>query len=224
MQLKVIYEPYPFNTSLKKSLLSALFFGTFVFLFLLFFQPFGLSNYTSKYKTVQLLGYGLVTFSTLFSTHLLFYFLLPNWYNEKTWTVGKNILFTLLIFILIGTGNLLFTYSQHFISLSLKNFFFYQILTLAVGIFPVVFSTFLVYNRRLNSMVKEATTLNETIKTKKKFSEIIVDIPSQNKSENLSLNIDKILAIKAVENYIEVLILENNQCQKMPSKLPRQLR
>ena len=130
--------------------------------------------------------------------------LFPKWYSEKTWTVGKNILFTTLVFFSIGLGNLLYSVSQGFFDFSLESFWFYQGLTLTVGIFPVVISTLLVYNLRLKTMVKEATQLNQAVQNETQLGTETIHIPSQNKSEELNLNSQELLAIKAIENYIEV--------------------
>ena len=116
----------------------------------------------------------------------------------------KNILFTTLVFFTIGLGNLLYSVSQGFLDFSLKSFWFYQGLTLSVGIFPVVISTLFVYNMSLKTMVREANQLNLAVNIDKKSDVEIIHIPSHNKSEELSLNSEELLAIKAVENYIEV--------------------
>mgnify|MGYP000580841126 CR=1 FL=1 len=96
MNWKTLNQPYPFNNELKKELLSSLLFGLFIFLFLIIFQPFGLSNYRSESKVLNLAGYGMVTTVVLFLLSRLSGVILPQWYSQKTWTVGKNILFTLI--------------------------------------------------------------------------------------------------------------------------------
>jgi hypothetical protein len=213
MRWKVIYEPYPFDDSVKRATISAVAFGLFVFIFLRFFQPFGLSNWQSNSKTIQLFGYGLVTTFCLFSNFLVFKTLLPNWYSKKTWTVGKNIVYTLWMFFTIGFGNLLYSTYRNFIEFSLDGFWFYQGLTLTVGVFPVIVSTLLVYNRRLSAMQKTAAGLNTSIH-KHADSTQLVTIPSQNKSENIQLNSNNILAIKAIENYVEVYHDSENRVKK----------
>ena len=96
MKLKIVNEPYPFDNSLKKDGISAFAFGLFIFLFLLVFQPFGLSNYKADSKILDLAGYGLVTTVVLFAICRLSTVLFSNWYSKQTWTVGKNIFFTII--------------------------------------------------------------------------------------------------------------------------------
>ena len=122
MRRNILFQPYPFNPSKKRAVLNALIFGLFIFLFLTLFQPFGLNNYQSETKTLELAGYGLVTSTLLIFNTYLFSIVLPNWYTEKKWTVGKNILFTIWVLFMIGLGNLLYSNALRFVRLGLNGF------------------------------------------------------------------------------------------------------
>lgn len=213
MKWNIFHEPYPFDESFKRAFLSAIFFGTFVFVFLRFFEPFGLSNYHSDQKTIKLLGYGIVTSITLITNFTLFSKLFPNWFNRKTWTVTKNILYTTWMFFCIGLGNLIYSVSQDFLNFTWDGFLFYQGMTVMVGIIPVTLSTFIVYNKRLSESLKQVGELNSSI-VKSEESHHLVNIPSRNKSEELKIDINNLLAIKAVENYVEVYLRKENQLKK----------
>lgn len=213
MKWNVFREPYPFDESIKRAIISALFFGTFVFLFLRFFEPFGLSNYQSDYKTLKLFGYGLVTSLTLLTNFFLFNKLFPSWFNRKTWTVSKNILYTTWMFFCIGFGNLIYSVSQDFLSFTLNGFLFYQGMTVMVGVIPVTLSTFFVYNKKLSDSLKQVDELNSSLE-KKEESHDLINIPSKNKSEELKVDIYTLLAVKAVENYVEVYLRLNENTLK----------
>lgn len=214
MNWSVLQESYPFNSGWKKDVLSALLFGSFIFLFLLIFQPFGLSNYSSTTKTWELAGYGLVTSGTLLLNNNFFSLLFPKWYSKPCWTVGKNITYTTYIFFCIGLGNFLYSVWLNFLPFDLKGFLFYQGLTIMVGIFPVTISTLLIYNKRLKQAAKEAEQLNSALGERATGSYNLIEIPSQNKSENLQIDLGALLSIRAVENYIEVNIEENGVLKK----------
>lgn len=213
MKWNIFREPYPFNESTKKTILSAIFFGLFVFLFLRIFQPFGLNNYHSDQKSIKLLGYGAVTTFTLITNYLIFSKLFPKWFNRESWTVIKNISYATWMFFCIGFGNLLYSVSQGFFRFTLNDFLLFQGITLLVGLIPVTISTFTVYNKRLSASLKQANELNSTI-GKGKESHTIVNIPSKNKSEELKIDIHSLLAVKAVENYVEVYLQQNNTITK----------
>ncbi|MEX2380039.1 MAG: LytTR family DNA-binding domain-containing protein [Vicingaceae bacterium] len=204
MKANILQQAYPFNTSLRKEVIGALLFGLFIFLFLIVFQPFGLQYYESEHKTWQLLTYGLITTSALLVSNSLFKWLLPKWYSKKTWTVGKNMLYTFCMFFLIGSANLLYSVYLGFLPLTLKGFLHYQGLTLLIGSFPVIISTLIVHQNRLKNALKEANTLNQTISKENTLNNELITIPSKNKSEELKLKLNQLLFIKSVENYIEV--------------------
>ncbi|KAA3650387.1 MAG: LytTR family transcriptional regulator [Bacteroidetes bacterium] len=213
MNWNVLHEPYPFNESIKKATLSALSFGLFIFLFLWVFQPFGLINYQAENKTILLMGYGLVTALVLISNYLIFSLFFKKWFSLKSWTVSKNILYTTWVFFTIGIGNLAFSVSQNLLNPSLNGYLFFQGATLLVGLIPVTISTFFVYNKKLSSALKQAADLNSSI-IKKPERHDLVHIPSKNISEEFQLDLNNLLAIKAVENYIEVYYKAENELKK----------
>jgi len=213
MNLGVLNQPYPLDLNWKKEITSAIFYGLFIFSFLHFFQPFGLSFYEDEHKTFHLLGYGLVTTGVLLLVNTASRLLLPNWYAEKSWTVGKNILYTTLILFLIGTANLLYSVWLEFLNLNFKGFLFYQGVTLAVGFFPVTIGTLISYSKQLKRSVKAAKQLNSQLKPQVKKQDLL-KIPSRNKSENLELPLTDLLLIKSVENYVEVYRLKEEEKQK----------
>lgn len=63
-------------------------------------------------------------------------------------------------------------------------------------------------------MVTEAAQLNEAVDSRPKIDSDQIIIPSQNKSEELNLDVEELLAIKAVENYIEVYAKHNGKLSK----------
>lgn len=205
MTNQILNQPYPFATSQRKKLVQALFFGLFVFLFLAIFQPFGLLSYQNDFKLLQIFGYGAITTFSMLFNNFVFAFLFPKWYNLKSWTVGKNILFALWMFFLIGMNNWIYSVFLGFWGFSFKAFFIFQAITLLIGIFPVTVSTFMIYHNRLKSALREAQALNQSIHSHQPAIEKqSILIPSQNKSENLNIYIEDLIYVKAVENYVEV--------------------
>lgn len=204
MKANILHQAYPFNTSWRKEIIGASVFGLFIFLFLILFQPFGLQNYESEHKVWQLLSYGLITTASMLLSNSLFRFFLPKWFNKSSWTVGKNILYTLWMFFLIGTVNLLYSVKLGFLSLTFKGFLTYQGITLLVGSFPVIISTLIVYQKRLKAALKEANALNQSISVENTLKDETISIPSKNKSEQLELKLNQLLFIRSVENYVEI--------------------
>lgn len=215
MKFLVFKEPYPFNTSVVSALRTAILYGLFVFIFLYVFQPFGLGNYEHPNKILHLIGYGSVTFFCLSSSNILGWIVLPRIFNEKSWTVGKNILYTTWMFFYIGIGNLLYSHFMGFFHLNLETFLKFQTLTILVGIFPVSLITVFLYNKKLKEALQSASYLNHSM-IKQDASNEEVLIPSKNQSENFKLKLENLLYAKAVENYIEFYLCDKeNQLNKV---------
>ena len=98
--------------------------------------------------------------------------------------------------------------------MTLKGFLYYQVLTLLVGLFPVTISTFIIYSQRLKKAVNQANQLNDAIQSPKAIPTESLQLPSQNKSESFTTNVDQLLCIKSVENYVEVYSLRDDQLKK----------
>jgi hypothetical protein len=181
---------------------------------LLLFQPFGLQNYESEHKVWQLLSYGLITTTSMLFSNVIFRLFFPMWYSKQRWTVGKNIVYTLWVFFLIGFVNLLYSVYLGFLPLTLKGFLNYQGITLLIGSFPVVISTLIVHQSRLKTALKEAKALNQSISVENTLKDETLSIPSKNKSEQLELKLNQLLFIKSVENYVEVYCQNESKLEK----------
>ncbi len=214
MRRNILFQPYPFNPSKKRAVFNALTFGLFIFLFLALFQPFGLTNYRSETKILELAGYGLVTSSLLVFNTFIFSLAFPSWFSEKNWTVGKNILFTLWVLFMIGLGNLMYSNALHYVHLGFNAFVFYQGVTVLVGLIPITISTLFVYNKNLSKSIRTANELNKNYPSESNNADESIELPSRNKSEKVELSLNDLLALKAIENYVEIYFSEESQLQK----------
>jgi hypothetical protein len=78
----------------------------FVGLFMVVFQPFGLSGLESEHKYLILAGYGAVTFTILSFDLFLLPLIFPKALSDENWTVLKEILFMIWVLFSLGLGNL----------------------------------------------------------------------------------------------------------------------
>ncbi|MEA3316856.1 MAG: hypothetical protein U9R54_02755 [Bacteroidota bacterium] len=69
--LEFLKRPYPYSNDLKKNVKILFFVSVFIFVFLLFFQPFKLDALSRLEKIYLISGLGVVTFLSL-SLNLLF--------------------------------------------------------------------------------------------------------------------------------------------------------
>src|SRR5688572_1001518 len=103
--MNIFKRSFPYNSSWKHHLITALRFGVFIMAFLLAFKPFGL-NWFPVNRLIAISGiYAFVTFGCIFSTLLLLPLLFPSYFKEKSWTTGKQIVHVTSVIVLIGLVN-----------------------------------------------------------------------------------------------------------------------
>lgn len=204
--LSWLKKPYFFNNSPKFNLLLSFGVGFFIFLFLYLFRPFGMSNILNN-KILYTGGFGLVTFFI----QSFFYIVLPlvfkDFFNPKTWTVGKNVIFLFLMVICISIGNY---YYNFFIQItdnknliSIHTFFKY---TFSISIFPIIIFTYV--SEKLYTFLRKRSVQKNSI-IEPKLKEVITLI-SDNKKDTFSFNIDTLIYITSKRNYVSLFLLKNN--------------
>jgi hypothetical protein len=215
MNLQILKAPYPGATS-KQLFKSAFLISIFVFGFLFFFAPFGLSNSLIPLWKISL-GYGLISFAVVSASALLVKVLKLNEKFESRWTFGLELLANALNLFLIGIGNAIFSAYIFEFNLTLSIFFTFQIFTLGVGIFPVFFSLYFRFNKLERQFKVEANLINTSSKSERQETSDrlkIIEIHSELKSENFKLKLGDFIAAETLDNYINIYYLENNDLQK----------
>jgi len=204
----ILKQPLPLNLNIVKNIIGSITFGAFVFFFLTIFKPFGLQVLSGKVLIIVTSGYGLVTTGYL----IIHSFIMVTILHEKGWTVGKEILNTLIIIAMIGLCNYLYHsiyYSQTFILMKLIEF---QFETLVVSFLPVSLITLLRQNILLKRHINEAEEINR--KANWKFSDDrndkIVVISAQNPRNDFSCNCNDILFFHALDNYVVIHFIKDS--------------
>ncbi len=172
---------------------------------ILFLEPFNTNEYDSKYRTLSLLGFGVL----LSSVSIVQSSIENRWYikRHRVWLVSHEVLSISLFFTFAGT--LIYLYNHIIInedtySLT-SHWWYYSHIVLAM--IPIV-APVLIFLRQ-------------------KFGEYMVPISpntivltGENKNERLELQKDELLYIQAVENYIEIYFITVDK--KLTSKTFRQ--
>lgn len=210
-------KTYPYEYNFKTVVKQALAIGSFVFLFLYIFDPFG--NKVDETPIINqfwtCFSYGLLTFVI----ETLYEGLIPQIFSS-TFNKPRLQLYIFIIFIAgllatIGLANALlysFTNDWHLTFIGIIKFQFY---TVAIGIFPVIFYVVIDQNWRLKKYLIEAQNLNQSLhqtnlNPKPDTGQTLV-LTSENEKEILRLHYSDLLFIKSAGNYIEVVIKENKQ-------------
>ena len=205
--------PYFFNPSFIFKLKVSVLFGGFVFLFLYVFQPFYISFYLEIIFEFTF-GIGLITFAGILLFLTVSPLLFKKFFNEDTWTIGKNILFIIIGIVFMSYAIYYFgeTFKARYNYMSL-NYFQYLFYTVMVAIIPCVF--FISFNEKLTSS-KRAIKANKIIKERNLPEKIVsstIKLYAQNNKEYIEFNSNNLVYITSQGNYAS-FYLKKGDCIK----------
>lgn len=207
-----LLQPYPFGDNSRNKLLICGGIGVFITLFLVVFEPFGFNELTETTKWQQALAFGLVTFLVASAFHILLPKLAPVLFKEESWRSWKEILFLLITTAAIGAANfvlMLYLYPQ---TMTLANFLRAEMITLQVGIFPIMFMVFLKQLMLYRRYAAEARAVSDELQVEQKEGVPTSSVPAaakiilrgDNQKEELTLFPDELLFIASADNYVKV--------------------
>lgn len=201
-------QPYPLPGNKWKTIIS---FSIFIGLFMLIFQPFGFSNFSEAYKPAIGIGYGFVTFIILIIDLYFIQYTFKNLFNNKRWTVLKQLIWLVIIIFSIGLGNFIYTAALDS-DWSFHHFLIFQFYTIAVGIIPVVAQTIIQQNVMLAQNLKSAQEFNASLHPKDEVpGSEIVSLLADNEKDRLEIGLTQLLYIESTGNYIEVFYTKDKQ-------------
>ncbi len=220
-RLKVwLSKPYPALQSVRDRFLASFFFGTFVFLFLIFFQPFGIGTHEGN-KAVYLLGFGSITTSVMLITHFLFPLLFPRLFDADTWTIGKAVMLGIWIVSAITVLNYLYWAVSAEQGVTLSALFAFGLITPSVGIFPIMITLFATELYLTDKHTRRARSITARLDSEKDlhpdFSNMI-ELRGQLQGDILNLREADLVFVQAQDNYCEVHYVDKGN---LTSKLLR---
>jgi hypothetical protein len=208
--LKLFSRPFPYSTNNQHRLIQSLAFGTFVFVFLVLFKPFGLSDSSGNMLFIGA-AFGSVTALCMLLINVLIPTIFPKRFNNEIWNIGKEITWAALNIFIIGIGNsILYTliWPSTFNWLLVITL---ELFTVAVGIIPIAFFIVLKERKLFNESQKESAITNAHLQVNSALSDEIAEFPSNNKNENFSLHLSQLLFIESADNYAAVFFLDDDR-------------
>ncbi len=207
---KYLLQRYPLEENVWKIIIPI---SVFIGLFMVVFQPFGLSNLDLPARNWLLAGYGLVTFIILIIDLLMIPTLFPSAFRDEQWMIWKELLFLPWILFTVGLGNLLYSSWTLGFHLTLANIIAFQAYTIAIGIIPITALTLIKQNylKRKNEESADIISGKIVFHKPEKFQAGQIQFFSDNEKENLRINVNELLFIKSDGNYITVGYLKNGK-------------
>jgi hypothetical protein len=230
----IFTKPYPLEERKPAQIKLALLFGLVVFLFLFLVRPFG-NMLGTKAILMNCTIAGLLTFATIAFDFLVLFPLFPQFFKEEKWTIGREIIWTLIIIVSIATANVLvgsFFWGNTVSFLNWLRMIFY---TGIIAIAPATISILINQARLLKKYRKEVEVINEHLPlpvssalvletlavnktvakteavTDKKENPSLITIEAENEKDNLTICAADFLAATSADNYVKVFYTENEK-------------
>jgi len=214
-----IAEEFSFRVHLPLSLQA----GVYVFLFVSLMN--GSFRSVSALAITGLLSVGCV--GAVLLTNVVIPKLLPAFYDEDRWTVGRHCTHTLFVLFVISCTNQLIL---AWLDSRGPSFGQMYLLVTLIGFFPIMLGVFVAEQRRLKRNLSHAQTMNEQLAqgpvspAQQPPDKVIarpignvskpVLLTSDSGKERLSLQPDQLLCVESVGNYVEVYWVDGGQAQK----------
>lgn len=200
-------QPYRETGTKKSKLYTILLFGLFIFFFLYLFKPFGLSNIRPVMSQLLItMGFGVITAFVL----LVFKFLIEPLVIGKKWTLGKDLIWDVIIASSIGAAN--YTYISIIFHIGfIPKYLLYSVWTaILVGSIPVTITHIMVYNKMYRDALKEADIPEEKLLWVEE-----VRITAGNEKNDLRINPKSIIYLCSNDNYVTIVMLKDNVINKV---------
>lgn len=190
-----------------------------VFLLFVIFEPFGVGSQSGVYKWMLIGGFTVISALCVeMPRWVLPLFLGKGFFEERNWTVGKNIFYNVFILLSIGIGIYLYL-SIFFIAsgFHLTTFFVVVWDTFLIGIFPVGLMTVMIENRNMSRHTREVAALNEHLRESKLSVVEAVSLPvgrivlPDGLKETLELEPDGLVLAESDGNYVKIVYCDGEK-------------
>ncbi|MCU0461144.1 MAG: LytTR family transcriptional regulator, partial [Bacteroidales bacterium] len=198
-------QPYRETGTQKSKIYMIIGFGLFIFLFLFIFKPFGLTGLKPLQQLFLTMGFGAVTSVVL----IVYKFLLEPFAVKMKWTLGKHMIWDLIIASSIGIANYFYIFLVFDQPFSIEYLLYSMWIAVLVGIIPVTVSYIINYNMQYRNALKEADIPEEKI-----FWDDEVRLTAGNERNVIKVNPREILYICSNDNYVTVVTIKGETLNK----------
>jgi len=216
--IHLLKSPFPFSEEACRKWGVIIGVGFFVWFFLAVFQPFGLYDLQMKNKDWFFAGYGLLTSFVLFIMFWLFPKMIPGFFNESNWTLGKHLMWLLIMVFLIGVGNFFYSCLIHVFKCSPRVFLMFQFYTTVIGLFPTIGLTMYSHKTLKAKYSSEAENISKdhsnNVRVKNSPVKEIQLISNSASESDLLIPLHSLYAIASDGNYIRVFLEGKKDIQK----------
>jgi DNA-binding LytR/AlgR family response regulator len=186
-----------------------------IFLFILFFNPFGLNNPDLNNQLLVILGLGGIVFFMM----ALFYVVIPSIFPEllkpDVSPEDPPYITGFIVWVLSSVSFAFYLRYVGRIELSFYMVFKAVVVCLAPVVVYWIIQTKVILRQQITLLNKKVERMQDAFsgQVTDKIREKVV-IESENKSESLELRLSDIFLIRSADNYVEVVYLENGEIKR----------
>lgn len=205
-------QPYIFNNNFKHSLKTIMLVSMAYMLIVLYFQPFGINFLNSAQDAYFVLGTGIITAITFFTNTQILPGIFPKTFDNKKWTIKKEIILNICMFAFLSFSFGLLAYIFH---IALVDYALPVFLTGALAMLPIFLFNLSNYNNSLKlKMVHVYDTGKSWLSEEAKHVHHPVKFVSENGKDTYKYDIESLILLRSSGNYVEVYSVEGNTYKK----------
>lgn len=209
-------RPFPCPKQWYERTIVSFFIALLIFLVLFVFRPFGIEQ-AGDHSGWLIGGYSTIAFLLLiFSSHL-FPVVFTKFFDPDEWTIGKYALHIFIDYFLITMFSWLFTETAGQKWIEADNFFKFMLLTLAVGLFPVL-SIIWIYERiSIRRKMRSASFLSHQLDKLQQHSipKTGLILKTGSKTPDLQIDSGDFICARSIGNYCVVHYRQTGEVRHM---------
>ncbi len=193
-----------------------LFFGISlgIFLFILFFQPFGSVRPNIDEKLLYTAGLGGITYLMMWIFRILIPYTFHGFLRFNKWDIHSETLIYVLIWLF---NSLAFVFYIRYVGplrMSMYLIFKIALVSLVPLVILITSDTRKSLNNLLQALIEKNNNLSLLLSDTEEKGKPVEVFSSDNKSEIIKLNIDDLILVKSADNYVEILYKDDEKIQQ----------
>jgi DNA-binding LytR/AlgR family response regulator len=198
-------QPYPDKDDMASVVAGSLSAGVIVGGALFYLRPFGLDQAGPKLLQYSV-QFGLISSAVCFAFDLVVRFGFGIRRDTERWSLWKWMITVSALIVCISAANYVFISKTFGDSFSLKGFAYVLYTTVVIGVFPVSILGMVNLLRNLRMNQRIAASIRP--KSGQTVQGGHIELPIQNSTKTLAVDVSKILYIEAMQNYVRIVFKE----------------
>ena len=220
----LLNKPYPLHETRSSQLKVSATVSVVVCLFIFLLKPFNQHENTWQALTTGLVG-GATVFVVMLLLFLVLFPLFPRFFREEGWTIGRELLWILIIIISIALANIGVMALWRSVTFSWRYVLMVIVDTAVIGMAPICVSIIINQARLLRRYRASASTLTQSLQQEPPAAPAVISpaplspindlspitLTADNGKEPVTVAPAGLLAITSADNYCKVFMLSDGR-------------